>query len=37
MRTAAVRAWAIWEGREAVRGVDAHLMGETFLPAGPDL
>jgi glutamate synthase (NADPH/NADH) small chain len=29
--------WAIWEGREAARGVDAHLMGETFLPASPDL
>jgi len=29
--------WAIWEGREAARGVDAHLMGETFLPASPEL
>ena len=29
--------WAIWEGRECARGVDAHLMGETFLPASPDL
>jgi len=29
--------WAIWEGREAARGVDAYLMGETFLPASPDL
>ncbi|MGH7865650.1 MAG: FAD-dependent oxidoreductase, partial [Candidatus Binataceae bacterium] len=29
--------WAIWEGREAARAVDAHLMGETFLPTSPDL
>jgi glutamate synthase (NADPH/NADH) small chain len=29
--------WAIWEGREAARAIDAHLMGETFLPASPDL
>jgi glutamate synthase (NADPH/NADH) small chain len=29
--------WAIWEGRECARGVDAQLMGETFLPASPDL
>jgi len=29
--------WAIWEGREAARGVDAYLMGETFLPAIPEL
>jgi len=29
--------WAIWEGREAARGVDAYLMGETFLPASPEL
>jgi glutamate synthase (NADPH) small chain len=29
--------WAIWEGREAALGVDAYLMGETFLPASPDL
>jgi glutamate synthase (NADPH/NADH) small chain len=29
--------WAIWEGRECARGVDAHLMGETFLPASPEL
>jgi glutamate synthase (NADPH/NADH) small chain len=28
--------WAIWEGREAARGVDAYLMGETFLKASPD-
>ncbi len=29
--------WAIWEGREAARAVDAYLMGETFLPASPEL
>ncbi len=29
--------WAIWEGREAARGVDAYLMGETFLPSSPEL
>jgi glutamate synthase (NADPH/NADH) small chain len=28
--------WAIWEGRETARGVDAYLMGETFLPASPE-
>jgi len=28
--------WAIWEGRECARAVDAYLMGETFLPASPD-
>ncbi len=27
--------WAIWEGREAARGVDEYLMGETVLPASP--
>jgi glutamate synthase (NADPH/NADH) small chain len=27
--------WAIWEGREAARGVDKFLMGETELPASP--
>jgi glutamate synthase (NADPH/NADH) small chain len=27
--------WAIWEGREAARGVDAYLMGSTSLPASP--
>jgi glutamate synthase (NADPH/NADH) small chain len=27
--------WAIWEGREAARGVDKYLMGETSLPASP--
>ena len=29
--------WAICEGREAARGVDAYLMGETSLPASPEL
>ncbi len=29
--------WAIWEGREAARAVDAYLMGETLLPSSPDL
>jgi len=29
--------WAIWEGRECARGVDAFLMGETSLPTSPDL
>ncbi|MBI1813859.1 MAG: glutamate synthase subunit beta [Deltaproteobacteria bacterium] len=28
--------WAIWEGRECARGVDAYLMGATDLPASPD-
>ena len=27
--------WAIWEGRECARGVDALLMGETALPSSP--
>jgi len=29
--------WAIWEGREAARGADQFLMGETALPSSPDL
>jgi len=29
--------WAIWEGRECARGVDAFLMGETMLPSSPDV
>jgi len=29
--------WAIWEGREAARGVDAFLMGHTDLPSSPEL
>jgi len=29
--------WAIWEGREAARGVDAYLMGHTDLPSSPEL
>ena len=27
--------WAIWEGREAARGVDAYLMGQTDLASSP--
>lgn len=27
--------WAIWEGREAARGIDTFLMGSTELPASP--
>jgi glutamate synthase (NADPH/NADH) small chain len=27
--------WAIWEGREAARGVDAYLMGHTDLATSP--
>jgi glutamate synthase (NADPH/NADH) small chain len=29
--------WAIWEGREAARGVDAYLMGAARLPSSPEL
>jgi glutamate synthase (NADPH) small chain len=29
--------WAIWEGRECARTVDTYLMGESFLPASPEL
>jgi glutamate synthase (NADPH) small chain len=29
--------WAIWEGRECARAVDAYLMGESYLPASPEL
>jgi len=29
--------WAIWEGRECARAVDAYLMHESFLPASPEL
>lgn len=28
--------WAIWEGRECARGVDAYLMGRTYLKASPE-
>ncbi|MCX8073455.1 MAG: glutamate synthase subunit beta [Candidatus Binatia bacterium] len=28
--------WAIWEGRECARGVDAYLMGHTDLKASPN-
>ncbi len=27
--------WAIWEGREAARGVDEYLMGESHIPSSP--
>jgi glutamate synthase (NADPH/NADH) small chain len=27
--------WAIWEGREAARGVDTYLMGESYIPSSP--
>jgi glutamate synthase (NADPH/NADH) small chain len=27
--------WAIWEGREAARAVDAFLMGESRIPSSP--
>ncbi len=27
--------WAIWEGREAARAVDLHLVGESRLPSSP--
>jgi glutamate synthase (NADPH/NADH) small chain len=29
--------WAIWEGRECARAVDTYLMGESYLPASPEL
>lgn len=29
--------WAIWEGREAARGVDKYLMRKTNLPSSPQL
>jgi glutamate synthase (NADPH/NADH) small chain len=28
--------WAIWEGREAARGVDRYLIGDTQLPSSPE-
>jgi glutamate synthase (NADPH/NADH) small chain len=28
--------WAIWEGREAARGVDRYLRGRTDLPSSPE-
>ena len=27
--------WAIWEGREAARGLDTYLMGESYIPSSP--
>jgi len=32
---ASLVVWAIWEGRECARGVDAYLMGATDLPSSP--
>lgn len=29
--------WAIWEGREAARGIDQYLMGESALPTNPQI
>ena len=29
--------WAIWEGREAARGIDQYLMGESCLPSSPQI
>jgi glutamate synthase (NADPH/NADH) small chain len=29
--------WAIWEGREAARGIDQYLMGESCLPSNPQI
>jgi glutamate synthase (NADPH/NADH) small chain len=29
--------WAIWEGREAARGIDQFLMGESALPSNPQI
>jgi hypothetical protein len=29
--------WAIWEGREAARGIEQYLMGESCLPSNPQI
>ena len=29
--------WAIWEAREAARGVDVYLWARRFLPASPEV
>ena len=34
-RGASLVVWAIWEGREAARSIDAYLMGNTVLPSTP--
>ena len=34
-RGASLVVWAIWEGREAARAVDAYLLGESRLPTSP--
>lgn len=35
-RGASLVVWAIWEGREAARQMDSHLMGKTMLPTLPN-
>jgi len=34
-RGASLVVWAIWEGREAARCIDAYLMGKSVLPSTP--
>ena len=34
-RGASLVVWAIWEGREAARCIDAYLMGNSVLPSTP--
>ena len=34
-RGASLVVWAIWEGREAARCIDAYLMGNSLLPSTP--
>jgi glutamate synthase (NADPH/NADH) small chain len=34
-RGASLIVWAIWEGREAARAIDEHLMGRSDLPTVP--
>ena len=34
-RGASLVVWAIWEGREAARCIDAYLMGNSILPSTP--
>jgi len=34
-RGASLVVWAIWEGREAARSIDAYLMGNSVLPSTP--
>jgi glutamate synthase (NADPH/NADH) small chain len=35
-RGASLVVWAIWEGREAARAIDEHLMGRSELPTVPN-